>query len=288
MKVTQDQLIDLAVKAGVPVVEVVADSKDSDYDETTALQAIQAATKELIKPAIESELRTSLETQLKGKFSGETYSLLARESGMTRAELEKLPISEAAKLAFKHLGDKLGGDASTWKKELEDLVETHNKTLTAKETEWNGKISAATQRYVDRDINSYLAENIVGKAPLLATADKAFWAEQLRSHLQSKYHLSYDDAKKAVSTFKKDNIEIPALNEAGTATINLMDEFKGLATKAGVWTTDKRNEKPDPNRTTTTTQTQARPQVNTSNRGKKVSTEAMSEYLATKLEEAGL
>ena len=247
MKFTAKQLIEFAGKAGVPLVEIVEDESLSDYDENTALLSVQTAAKDLLKPAIESELKGSLELAAKAKSRGEILSLLARESGIARAELDKLATPEATALVFKTMSEKLGGDAATWKGELDKLVETHNNSLSTKEKEWNEKLTAATQRYVDRDIDSYLSENIVGKAPLRETADKAYYAELLRTHLQNKYHLSYDDAKKAVSTFKKDNPEIPALNEAGTATINLMDEFKGIATRAGVWETDTRNIRPNGN-----------------------------------------
>lgn len=244
MKLTQQQLIDLAIKAGVPHVEIVADEKESDFNEDTALQSIHAAILPLIKPGIENELKGAMETSAKAKTRGELLSLLARQTGITRAELEKLGTPEAVEFAFKSVSDKLGGDATKWQQEIQTLMDTHNQSITKIKTEEGAKLTAATQRYIDRDINAYLQDNVVAKSPLLPTADKGYWAEQLRSHLQSKYHLSYDDSKRAVSTFKKDNPEIPALNEAGTGTINLQDEFKAIASRAGVWTTDTRNVKP--------------------------------------------
>lgn len=247
MKFTTKQLSEFALRAGVPLVEIVDDEKDSDYNEDVALQSVHAAVLPIIKPAIESELTKSLETSLKGKFSGETYSLLARESGLTRAELEKLPVPEAAKLAFTHLSTKLGSDSEKWKKEMDNMLLTHTKAIEEKDKEHNSKLSAAEKRYIDRDVKAFLLDNVVSKSPLSTTADKAYYAELLHAHLEQKYHVSYNDVKKSVELFMKDNIQMPALNEAKTAAINPLDEFKPLATRAGVWQTDTRHMPPNPN-----------------------------------------
>jgi len=240
MKFTQVQLIEFAKKAGVPVVEVVADEKDADYNEDTALQDVHKAITPIIKPKIEAEMTSDLETKLKGKHSGEMYSLLARESGLTRAELDKLSIGDAAKLAFTHIATKTGGDTAALQLEIKELVSKHAKALDDARVAAEGQVNEANQKYIRRDINSALAESVIAKAPLLETADKKFYTDMLQKHLEDKYHMTYDEAKKAVNLFKKDNHAVPALNEAGTATIDMLKEFESIAKPAGVWKTDNR------------------------------------------------
>ena len=244
MKFTQKQLTEFALKAGVPVVEVVADDKDSDYNEDTALQAVHTAVTPIIKSKLETELATSLEPGIKGKVTGQMYSALARETGLTRAELEKMPIEDAIKHATAHVNSKGDKDTTALRQEITDLIAKHAKDKETALAEKDKEIGAAKQRYTDRDIKAFLADNVVGKAPLLEGADKGFWADQLMAKLQSKYHLTYDEATKAVDLFKKDQNSVPALNAAGTAKINLLDEFKELATPAGVWKKDTRATSP--------------------------------------------
>lgn len=244
MKFTQDQLKDFAIKAGVPVVEIVADAKDSDYNEDTALQDVHKAITPILKPKIEADLSTSLEPSIKGKVTGQMYSVLARETGLTRSELEKMSVEDAIKHATAHINSKGSADTTALRQEITDLVATHNKNLDALKATHQTELGAAQQRYIDRDIKAYLADNIIGKAPLLEGADKSFWADQLLVRLQSKFHITYDEATKAIQLFKKDQTSVPALNAAGTANINPMDEFKDLATPAGVWKKDMRNNNP--------------------------------------------
>ena len=244
MKFTQKQLVDFALKAGVPVVEVVADDAASDYNEDTALKDVHKAVTPIIRPSIEAELTTALEPTLTGKITGQMYSLLAKESGLTRAELEKMKIGDAAQHAFTHIQTKLGGDTAALQKEITEMARKHTEAIEKLTKDKDSEISVANQRYTDIGMKDYLNTNIVSKAPLLDTADKNYYTEQLLNVLKTKYHLTYDEAKKAVNTFKKDNPAMPALNESGTAVIDIAKEFEAIAKPAGVWKTDQRQVNP--------------------------------------------
>lgn len=253
MKFTQKQLIEFAQKAGVPVVEVVADDyftrtgrtpEADDYNLDGALQEVHKAITPILQPTIEAALMNSVDSKVKGKYTGEMYTLLAKESGLTRAELAALPVNEAAKMAFTHITSKLGGDTTALQQEIKDLMKKQTDAIAAIEVDRDNKVNEANQKYINRDIKAFLADNIVGKAPLLETADKGYYSELLMNQLQNKYHLSYDEVKKAVSPFKKDNHAVPALNEAGTSVIDFMKEFEAIAKPAGVWKTDQRSVNP--------------------------------------------
>lgn len=252
MKFTTQQLTEFALEMGVPAVEIVADAKDSDYNKDTATAAVHASRMEILKPQIEQDLTKTLDAQLKGKHSGEMYSILAQLSGMKRAELEaivgpdgKQSVKEAAKKAFDAVVAKSGQSAEDTKKQIDELLATHNMAIETLTKTKDGEIATAKQRYTERDIDAYLLDNVVAKASLLPNADKNFYVQQLRQDLQKDFHVSYDEAKKIVELFKKDNPQIPALNEAGTAKISIADRFTGLATKSGALVKDMRHIKPD-------------------------------------------
>lgn len=285
MKFTQKQLVDFALKAGVPVVEVVADDAASDYSEDTALQDVHKAVTPILKSKIEADLTTSLEPTLTGKITGQMYGLLAKESGLTRAELEKMKIGDAAQHAFTHIQTKLGGDTAALQQEIKDLMKKQTDAIALVEADRDTKVGEANQKYINRDIKAFLADNVVGKAALLETADKGYYAELLFNTLQSKYHLSYDEAKKAVAPFKKDNHAVPALNEAGTSVIDFMKEFEAIAKPAGVWKTDQRTVNPADKMKQAQTDPYKKPEQQTDGPRGRRANRPTSEQVAAKMKE---
>jgi hypothetical protein len=241
MKLTQSQVVELLKHAGLADVEVVADEAAADYNQDDALKAIDNERSKILKPRIEQELSESVKSSEIGKMSGIINSALAKASGLKRADIEKLEkFEERIEAAFNHKSSQLEGDQKAIDNRIKELVDKHNADLEALKNDYDGQLTEAKNQYIDRDITSYIGDKLKD-APILDTADRSIAAQDFKRHLQEKYHLTYDEAEKAVRFYQKDNPQMPALNASGTAAIDVLGEAKTYFEPRGLWQKDMRH-----------------------------------------------
>jgi hypothetical protein len=240
MKVTLQQLTEFVKAAGVAHVEVVEDESQSDYNIDNALTEIDSSRTSIIRPKIEQEIQTNAQ----GKVFGIVKGALARITGAGRGEIDKFEkIEEAIDFAVKHKSSLLEGSQSDIDAKFNALAENHQKEKDALKAEYESKISEATNKYVQRDIQNSLATQL-GSAPLPDNTDRLIAANDFQKHLAEKYHVTYDEAAKMIKLYDKENNAAPALNSSKTNPVNIMDEAKEYFTPRGLWRTDMRDVNP--------------------------------------------
>jgi hypothetical protein len=288
MKFTKNQLIQFAQSLGVPHVEVVDNDSDADYKQDDAIALVHANQKDILRPQLEAELKPALEEAAKGKHTGEMYSVLARATGMSRSDLEKIvdegtgkkDINLAAKHAVEQIKSTYGKDTAGLQQQIETLIAQHNKNVEELTKTKDAEINTAKQRYIDRDILNYLHDELVSKTPMPPTADKMFWSNELKRQLQDIYHVTYDEAKKTVDLFDKTNTNVPALNAAGNAKVLPAEIWRDISTRAGIVQQDMRQQRPDPNAGQSRQQQANQPTQTFGTRGKRLTAEKIVEHLS--------
>lgn len=243
MKSTPEQLITFLKGVGVDV-ELVDKEEEADFDKDAVLSSLDDNRKKILKPLIEEELTENIKKDVSGRYGGTLRSQLARISGMKRVDLDKFDTDEEAiKAAWGHTSGMLDSEKAEFKKQLDEVLNTHKSEVDTLKNDYEGKLSQANQKYIDRNINEYIAAQLKD-APLPKGADRNIVAADLANALRSKYHLNYDEAANAVELFMKDNPNMPAMNQAKNARINISDEAKEFLSPRGLWMEDMRNVNP--------------------------------------------
>lgn len=242
-KLTLGQLIEIAQSAGVPHVEVV-DEKDADKEYTLEanLSLIDASRGAILKPAYKQELESGLAASITGAKTGNLISALIKEFGIERKELEAITKNPDFKTAdllakAKELSSaKYSQDTEGLRNELTNATTTHQQALEAIKSDYEGRLSSANQKYIDRDIESTILE-VLKDAPLPEKSNRLSLAKQLKAHLNENAHIHYDEVTKAISLRDKANKELPLLTTAKTE-IKILDKAKEFFTDLGVWQTN--------------------------------------------------
>lgn len=243
MKVTQSQLIELVqIAAGVQNVEVVEDESQSDYNQDTALQAIDSNREGIIRPRIEGTLRETIEKEVGGIHGGKLETWLTKNTGISRAAMKDKSDEEKVALAVKHLTSQLDGDKQATQAKIDEILAEHNQQLESIKGDYESKLTAANQKYISREIRDYMKAELKD-FPFKSDVDRDVAVEDLHNALMSKYDLNFDEANKAVKLFTKDKPGIEALNAAQTNKITIKDEATAYFTPRGQIAKDMREER---------------------------------------------
>jgi hypothetical protein len=243
-KLTQAQLIALVSGLGLAGVEVVENEADSDFDQDAALSLVDGNRRKILEPQIKGELEEGMRKEIEGRVNGSWRSALNRATGITHSKIKDIEsIDDMLKVAIGHKVSAIEGNTEETTKKFEELVKAHNDALEAKDKEWDTKYSELNGKYVKRDMLGVLRTHLK-EAPLPESLDRDIASEDFLNHLQNKYHLSYDEAAKAVSLMDKTNPAIPALNEAKNAQIDILSEAKSYFEPRSLWVKDMRGKNP--------------------------------------------
>lgn len=247
MKLTQAELIALAKLVGVDA-QVVEDSNESEYDSNAALQAIDGTRSKILQPKWEQEHSERLESQVNGKLGNIIERALIKELGVDKSVFQDgMKDSDKIRAAAAAFKSNLEGDQASIDKKFTEMLEKHNAEREQLSAEYEGKLKAANDRYVEKEIFEYY-QNETSKFPLSERTDKVAATRNFVNHLQSKYHIGYDEAKKIAGLYDKNNPKAMALNAAGNNLVDIMEEAKSYFTPLGIWETDTRNKQYDPNK----------------------------------------
>ncbi len=243
MKFTQAQLIEAVKAVGVPVVEVVEEG--SDYTADSFLTAVDTAREPVVKQKVLPDMEAEALRKISGLVGDKLVAALSKATGKPRSEFKDIATDEEKiKFALDSFQEKYGKDTEGLREELATAVSKHNETLEKTKADHEVALKASNDKYIARDIQSYIAGTVLKDAPFPDGVDRNILAADLMRHLQEKYNLNYDEATKAVQLFKKDNPAAPAMNATGTNFVNPLDEAKEFFTPRGQWQTDMRRKNP--------------------------------------------
>ncbi|RYD50663.1 MAG: hypothetical protein EOP52_13460 [Sphingobacteriales bacterium] len=243
-KITITQAFALLSALGAPVAEIVPDDKggDAEYSQDEAISAIDESRTPILEPKIRESLTDQIQTAVSGKSAGVVRTILARLTGVGRADLEGLSQEEAIQKALEHHTSNSSKSTEDLRKQITDLSAAHTKALEDKDADWGKKVKEATDKYTERDIDAALM-GVVNKIPRTG-GDAAAQARQLKAVLRDKYHIHYDEARNEVQLRKKDSPESPALNDAGTLPLSIADSATAFLKDMGVAASDTRSKNP--------------------------------------------
>lgn len=240
MKFTQTQAIELLKSIGVADAALVDEAGDSTYDKSQALTAIDASRKEVLKPLIVEDVREEIVTQIAGKQGGILEGLLTANFGISRKEFEGLSDKEKVSKAIEHYKSTLEKDKQETSNRIDEILAASKEREEALVSKYEGELTKAQQRYIDRDIKEFIA-NKLNEAPLPEGANRLLIANDLLTNLRDRYDLRYNEDAKHVELFVKGKPDMPAMNAAKNARIEILDEAKEYLEPRSLWMTDMRS-----------------------------------------------
>lgn len=243
-KLTQKELLDLASALGLAGVELVENETDSEFNLDTALSLVDGSRKPIIESQLRSGIEEAMRKEIEGRVNGSWRSALNRATGITHSKIKDIEsIDDVLKLAIGHKVSSVEGNQEETTRKFEELVAAHNEAITKANQEWEGKYNSLNDKYIGRDMLSVI-EGKMKDAPLPQKLDRKIAAEDFMGHLRNKYHLSYDEAQRAIALMDKGNPAVPALNETRTQAVDMMAEMKSFFEPRALWVTDMRHVNP--------------------------------------------
>lgn len=243
-KLTQKQLLDLASALGLAGVELVENETDSEFNLDAALSLVDGSRKPIIESQLRGGIEEAMRKEIEGRVNGSWRSALNRATGITHSKIKDIEsIDDVLKLAIGHKVSSVEGNQEETTRKFEELVNAHNEAITKANQEWEGKYNSLNEKYIGRDMLSVI-EGKMKDAPLPQKLDRKIAAEDFMSHLRNKYHLSYDEAQRAIALMDKGNPAVPALNETRTQAVDMMAEMKSFFEPRALWVTDMRHVNP--------------------------------------------
>lgn len=242
-KVTATKLIEFLNNLGVQGVEVVDNDTDVDFDPEEGLKTVDMARRKILEPQIIQEQSEKIKGEIAGKNAGTFRSLLVRNFGIDRKELDNLNDEEMLKKALSHHDGKFSKDTEDLRKEIQDMVEKHNGNIAKVREEYEGKLTEAQLRYIDRDIDEAIL-NEIKDAPLPKGANRVALAKQLKAELRNEAHIEYDETTKGIHLRDRSNKEKKLYNSNGTAELKIIDKAKDFFSNLGIWETNTSNVNP--------------------------------------------
>lgn len=236
MKLTAEQAIQFLSSLGVSGAELVENETDSDFNRESALSEIDNSRMPVLKSKYEAEWTPEFEKKISGKVGGTLETLLSRKFGIPRKNLQGDGLSDSEKIdmAIQFHSEQSGKTESALQDEIrkmisekESLLSTHENALKEVENTWRGKFN-------QKEINAQY-RSALDKAPISQRADKEALTADFAAYMANKYHLSYNEALKAVEYFQKDNPAIPAQSESASGKIDLNTEMEQYFKPRGLW-----------------------------------------------------
>lgn len=244
MKLTHQQAIDLLGKAGVKDVELVDnESADPSYNPDEALHAIDETRVGFHRPSIEREVEEAAKIAAGGKYGGILRQQLSKLTGTPNAELKAIAKDEdAIAHALNQYKDTLSADDRTRQEAMENERKSWSEKEKALVDEWSSKLQAQVDRFNDREIDSWIADELKD-APLLSTADRTHVAKLLKNELRSQFELQYDETGKRAKVIDPAT-KLEARNAAGNDNFKLKEFAEKALQPYGLWATDMRGQNP--------------------------------------------
>lgn len=221
LKLSSNQAIDLLKTLGVQVAEISAED-NPEFKPDEAIATIDGARRKILEPQILEAHKEKLTSETMGRMAGTLRTLVARKTGISKAELEGLKDEEMIEKGLAHYESKMGQDTEGLREEMKKMAESHKNSLTKRESELLAKVEEAENKYKSHFVIESLAEEIKDLT-LTEGTDRIYAAKLLHRELQERAHINFDESTKKTFLRDKTNHELPLYNEGKTAELKSVD-----------------------------------------------------------------
>lgn len=239
MNLTKEQALTLIQKVVAPDAKIVDSEDDSDFDISNALTAIDNNRATILKPKIESELRSTITTQVEGEVFGKTQSKLVKAFGVQRSTLSKASnIEEAIELAKTYYSEQLDGDKTETERKYNELVALQNAEKEKLENEWREKYSTLENEHQrGKKIEALKAE----LKSIPTTWDRDVAAKEILKDAEEKFDVKLENGS---LVYYQKGTNLVATNAAGNDHIKHVDIAREYLQPRNGWETDTRKLEP--------------------------------------------
>lgn len=225
-KTTQELVTDFFTRLGLGEAAKGLFADEPALDVDAALLGAQAYAKPLIQQSIQDELHTSI----KGKVLNDAVGAFAKASNgkITRSDVEGKSVADALAL----YNERVLADVNSTATEKDQMIERLNKELTAKDADWQHKLSEVESTFTAKEQNRLIASNLqhlLGKRKDGLTVDPSIAAETLLPMLQSKYVLKAEGED--LHLYDKANPTSRIQNAKGTGFATIDEEIDTTVTR---------------------------------------------------------
>lgn len=219
---------------------VVVDDKDADRN--VKIEDLVAQVSENLGNSIAQDIETKTETATieknTGRLLGEMRRAMARTFGIPAREFEGKEIKDIIELAKTAYDTNNNKKLEDWQKERTHLVADFDNERQALIGEWEGRVQAAEQKYIDRDITARVF-SLIEKLPRKG-GDLQEQAEMLIMKAKNTYDVRYNEQKQCLEFYRDGKQAMDDKNKP------LTDEAfaRMWADKAGILARDTRHISP--------------------------------------------
>lgn len=243
MKIKLEEALDFLKQIGVDV-ELAEGEEASDYDQSQFLSLVDASRRTILQPLIESELKDGIQTSIAGKVGGILERELVQQTGISARELQGMTDKEKIAKAISHKISLLDSDKEEVSKRIDEILLSHKAEVESLKSDYEGKLSNATQKYIDRDIKAVIMDVLRDKINIPKESSPSVLADDIMNDAKMKHYLKYDESERKVGFYNKDNNDMPSLNEAKNAMIDVESFIYDYLKPRGILFNDNRNVNP--------------------------------------------
>lgn len=220
--------------AGVTVVadEQQAD-KDSDLD--AVFNNISDVVGKAIRPELEQEMKSSLESAFTGRYLGALRSAAQRVFNVPKRDMEELSIEQVLAKCKGEVDSRYTQTDAERQTIWEKTVQDYETQLEQQKSDYEQQLSVERSKYAERDITARCI-SIVEKMPRKG-GDLQEQAELLRYKMQKVYEVHYNEDSKKLEFYKEGQ---PAVNDANEP-ISDEDFARSWAERTGILVKDTRH-----------------------------------------------
>ncbi len=221
-------------------VTVVADEQqaDANIDLEGVFNNISEVVGKTIRPALESEMKDSLESAFTGRYLGALRSAAQRVFNVPRRDMENLSIEQLLAKCKGALDSRYTQTDAERQTMWESTVQGYEEQLEQLKQDYEQQLKTEQAKYMERDIAARCI-SIVDKMPRKG-GDLQEQAEMLRYKMQKTYEVRYNEETKQLEFYKEGK---PAVTESNEP-VSDEDFARNWAERAGILVRDTRHISP--------------------------------------------
>lgn len=238
-KLTKDKLIAFLNSIGLKDVQLVDKEEETEFDNDTALQAVDAARKPIISQLVIAEEKGKIHKEVAGTVNRALKKQLAEITGIDKANIEELESQDALKTALEHYKTTMSGEKDAQAK-IDAILAAHKLEKEGIIKTEIDKYTALNEKYTRREIVNHIiaahkdAKGLPTKANIEKLAEQFYEANKndVIWHLNGKNELELRDPA---------NPETVKFNKTNTNPLKLSDMIQPHYEGLGLWSTDTRD-----------------------------------------------
>lgn len=241
MKLTQKDLLELMSELGIKDVVLVDDDTQSEYNKDTILQTVDEIRTPIIKQLVLQQSKGEIHKEVAGTVNNSIRKQLSELTGISASEFKDMNSQQMFKHAIEHVGSTLGGDKEAFTKQMNDIIEAHNKERKRIQEEKDSEINSLREQMTDKEITAAIVnyhKEFKG-LPLNVNVEKM--AAQFKNHLKEKATVKYNAESNDIQLFQKTNPDLQLFNKTNTDAAKVTDLMTEYYSELGLLQKDTRN-----------------------------------------------